>query len=314
MSRILPDFLIKRPEGYYCPYGDFFVDPQLPVAGAVVSHAHGDHAVPGHVQVYCTAPTAAFMRHRYGARTAPRYREIPYHHPFAVGGVEIRLVPAGHILGSAQVVMEYKGVRYLFTGDYKLQPDSTCEPLQVVDADVLVTESTFADPSIQHPDPIAEINKINGVGHDILLGTYALGKAQRLTALINGHCPDRQVWLHHGILPLHRIYGDFGISLRYGPYNRHVMKTGTSNNIYLVPPMTFNSYSRAKNVIRVFASGWAHLQRHNDLELYISDHVDWHDILRYVRQVKPKQIWTIHGDGRHLAQHFTGNILVRELA
>lgn len=310
MIQILSDFLVKRPEGYYCPYGDFFVDPQLPVARAVVSHAHGDHATPGHGVVYGTAPTGAFMRHRYGARSTTDYREFPYHRSFAVGGVTIHFVPAGHILGSAQVVMEYRQVRYLFTGDYKLQADGTCEPLEVTEADVLITESTFANPSIRHPDPVSEISKINGVHHNILLGTYALGKAQRLTALINNHCPDRNVWLHHNILPLHQIYGDFGVSLRYRAYNRHVMKTGTANNIYLVPPMTFNSYSRARNVIRVFASGWERLQKHNDMDLFISDHVDWDDILGYVQRVNPKQIWTIHGDGRHLAAHFAGSIPV----
>lgn len=315
MERILPDFLVKRPEGYYCRYGDFFVDPALPVHRAVVSHAHADHASPGHGHIYCTAPTAAFMQYRYGRQPKNSFLVFSYRQVFTIGEVQIYFVSAGHMLGSAQVVMEHKGVRYLFTGDYKLQDDDTCEPLEVVHTDVLITESTFADPQIVHPDPIAEICKINDQPHHILLGTYALGKAQRLTSLINRYCPDRRVLLHHGILPLHRLYESLGVSkLKYEPYNRREMKTNAAHHIYLVPPMTFNSYYRATNVLRVFASGWKHLQRSNDMDLYISDHVDWNDILTYVARVNPREIWTVHGDGRYLMAHFAGHISVRPLS
>jgi Predicted exonuclease of the beta-lactamase fold involved in RNA processing len=314
MENILPDFLVKRQEGYYCRYGDFFVDPLLPVQRAVVSHAHADHASPGHEQICCTPPTAAFMQYRYSRQPRHSFREFSYHQPFTVGDVRLFFIPAGHMLGSAQVVMEYKGVRYLFTGDYKLQDDDTCEPLEVVQADVLITESTFADPQIIHPDPVTEIGKINDKPHHILLGAYALGKAQRLTSLINRYCPDRRVLVHHGILPLHRLYASLGISqLKYEPYNRREMKTTAAHHIYLVPPMTFSSYYRATNVVRVFASGWKHLQRSNDMDLYISDHVDWNDILAYVVRVNPREIWTVHGDGTHLREHFSGHISVREL-
>ncbi|SEL06212.1 MBL fold metallo-hydrolase [Parapedobacter koreensis] len=314
VAQILADFLVKRPEGYYCKYGDFFVDPLSPVSRALVSHAHADHASPGHGEIYCTPPTAAFMRYRYSRQPFGSFREFHYHQPFQVGGVTIHFMPAGHILGSAQLVMAYNGIRYLYTGDYKLQADDTCEPLEAVQADVLITESTFAHPQVTHPDPVAEISKINGKPHHVLLGSYALGKAQRLTSLLNKHCPERRVLVHHGILPIHQLYASMGIKhLRYEPYNRKEMKTQTAHHIYLVPPMAFNSYFRATNVIRVFASGWKHLQHHNDMELYISDHVDWKDILHYIAQVNPREIWTIHGDGRHLADHYSGQIMVKTL-
>src|SRR5690606_9277730 len=103
------------------------------------------------------------------------------------------------------------------------------------------------------------------------------------------------------ILPLHRLYGALGVDqLVYEPYTRREMKANNSHHIYLVPPMTFNSYFRATNVIRVFASGWKRLQQANDMDLYISDHVDWNDILMYVSRVNPREIWTVHGDGTHL--------------
>ncbi|RQP16458.1 MAG: exonuclease [Parapedobacter sp.] len=314
MKSIRADFLVQRPEGYYCRYGDFFVDPSLPVHRAVVSHAHADHASPGHREIYCTPPTAAFMRYRYSRQPTDSFLECAYRQVFTIGGVTLYFIAAGHMLGSAQVVMEYEGIRYLFTGDYKLQDDDTCEPLEVVQADVLITESTFADPQVTHPDPIAEIRKINDQPHNILLGVYALGKAQRITSLLNRHCPDRRVLVHHGILPLHKLYASMGIThLKYEPYNRREMKNATTDPIYLVPPMTFNSYYRATNVIRVFASGWKHLQRLNDMDLYISDHVDWNDILDYVVQVNPREIWTVHGNGKHLAAHFAGHISVSAL-
>lgn len=314
MGHILADFLVQRTEGYYCKYGDFFIDPMLPVHRAVVTHAHADHASPGQDTVYCTAPTAGFMRYRYRQLAARTFLEVPYHQPFSIGGVAIRFVPAGHMMGSAQVVMEYQGATYLFTGDYKLQADDTCEPLETVQADVLITESTFANPQVLHPDPVGEISKINDTPHHILLGTYALGKAQRITSLLNKHCPDRRVLVHHGVLSFHRLYASMGVShLCYEPYDRRAMKNSMGHHVYLVPPMAFNSYYRATQFVRMFASGWEHLQRHNDLSLYISDHVDWNDILLYVEQVKPREIWTVHGEGKHLANYFSGTIPVRRI-
>ena len=314
MERILPDFLVKHPAGYYCRYGDFFIDPSLPVERAVVSHAHADHASPGHRLVYCTPPTAAFMRYRYNRQPDDSFVMFSYRQVFKIGEVVLYFISAGHMLGSAQIVMEYQGVRYLYTGDYKVQEDDTCEPLAHIEADVLITESTFADPGIVHPDPVNEICKLNDQPHHILLGTYALGKAQRLTSLINRYCPDRRVLLHHGILPIHRLYESLGVNqLIYEPYNRREMKTKEAHHIYLVPPMTFRSYFRATNVIRAFASGWKHLQQSNDLDLYISDHVDWHDILTYVEKVKPREIWTVHGNGQHLLEHFGERIRVKPL-
>ncbi|MEC3879724.1 exonuclease [Parapedobacter sp. 10938] len=314
MEAILSDFLVQRAEGYYCKYGDFFIDPMLPVHRAVVTHAHADHASRGQDTVFCTVPTASFVRYRYRQHAARNFMETPYHQPFSIGDVILRFIPAGHMLGSAQVEMVYRGVTYLFTGDYKRQADDTCEPLETVTADVLITESTFADPRIVHPDPVEELSKINNTPHHILMGTYALGKAQRLTSLLNTHCPDRRVLVHHGILPFHRIYTALGITqLRYEPYDKRALKAGTGHLVYLVPPMAFNSYFRAIPFVRAFASGWERLQRQNDLSLYISDHVDWNDILYCIGEVKPREIWTVHGEGQHLANHFAGNIPVKRL-
>jgi len=311
---ILSDFLVLNDTGLYCAVGDFYLDPQQPVLRAVLSHAHGDHAVRNNSSVYCTAATARIMELRYKKNAAEQFWIHPFNQSFELGGVKITFIPAGHILGSAQVLMEYRDVRYLYTGDYKLQADATCEPIEFAEADVLITETTFADPLVQHPDPVTEIQKLNSNVHNVLLGAYSLGKAQRLISLISQHCPERKILVHFGILPINLIYEQFGFKPgKYEPYNRKLMKQPGMGYVYIVPPMTFDSYFRAKNVMRAFASGWKQLQRHNDFELLISDHVDWNDILQMIRMVKPQEIWTIHGDGRHLKKHFEDQIPIKIL-
>ena len=314
MSIILSDFLVRKPEGYYCRYGDFFIDAGSPVTHNVVSHAHGDHASSGHDYVYCTNGTALFMSYRYKQNRKDSYQVKLFNGTFKIGPVEITFLAAGHILGSAQILMEYQGIRYLYTGDYKLQADETSEPIEVQQADVLITESTFANPEVIHPDPIQEIKKLEGHASNILLGTYVLGKAQRVTDLINRYCPERRVLVHSGILPYHRLYDEHGFKkMSYEPYNRREMKQGEQNKVYLVPPMTFNSYFRATKVLRAFASGWKRLQAQNDIELYISDHVDWNDILHYIKLVDPKEVWTLHGDGTILKSYFGDRLMVRDV-
>ena len=314
MKDILEDFLVKDDKGYYCRYGNFYIDAMAPVVHNIISHAHGDHATSGHNHMYATSATFAFMKNKYPKMPESSMQEVSFGHVFKLSNVTITLLPAGHILGSAQILMEFQGVRYLYTGDYKLQEDSTCEPIVFTTADVLITESTFADPAIKHPNVVQEILKLKDQAGNIMLGCYTLGKAQRLTALINDFLPEREVLVHHKMYPVHRTYDQLGTkALRYTLYNRKLMKDRNTNKIYLVPPLTFRSYYNAKDVLRAFASGWERLQRQNDITLYISDHVDWEDILYFTTQVKPTQIWTIHGDGRSLKNHFEGDLIVHDI-
>lgn len=311
---ILDDFIVATKTGLFCRYGDFYLDPKEIVKHAVISHAHGDHAIGGHLSVYCTEATALFMKHRYKKFAGEAFYIKPYQAVFELNGVKVSFIPAGHILGSAQVLMEYMGVKYLYTGDYKLQPDKTCEPIEFVMADVLITETTFADPGTTHPVAEQEILKLNSTQSNIMLGAYALGKCQRLISLMNDHCIEKRILLHHSMLPFVKIYEQMGVDLgRHEPYDRKVMKNNQNNMIYLVPPMVFNSYFRAVNVVRAFATGWKHLQNQNGIQLYISDHADWNDILLTVEKVQPSQIWTNHGSGVQLKKHFEGNLVVKLL-
>jgi putative mRNA 3-end processing factor len=310
---IKDDFLSFNTNGLYCKYGGFYIDPVQPVKVTVISHAHADHAISGNNEVYATEATLAFMQLRYGKKTAKIANTVPYNLSFTIGNVQITLIPAGHMLGSAQVLMEYEGTRYLYTGDYKLQPDATCEPIEWVKTDVLITESTFADPAIIHPDLIAEIQKLNNIKINILLGAYGLGKSQRLINLINTHAPQKKLLIHHRIMPINAIYDKMGFAPgKCQVYSRKLMKE-QDEYVYIVPPFTFDSYIRATGVKRLFASGWKNLQVNRQDTLFISDHVDWNDILQTVERTQPQQVWTLHGNGMHLKKHFGDSIFVKLL-
>jgi putative mRNA 3-end processing factor len=182
-----------------------------------------------------------------------------------------------------------------------------------VKTDVLITESTFADPAILHPDPVEEIGKLNDVKINILLGAYGLGKSQRLINLINTYAPQKKILVHHKIMPINAIYEKAGFALgKYQVYGRKLMKN-QEEFVYIVPPFTFDSYIRATGVKRLFASGWKNLQVNQQDTLYISDHVDWNDILTTVKNTQPKQIWTLHGNGMNLKKYFGEDIFVRLL-
>lgn len=311
---ILDDFIVATKTGLFCRYGDFYLDPKEVVKEAVISHAHGDHAIGGNLKVYCTKATSLFMQHRYKKFAAGEFNIKSYKEVFELNGVKISFIPAGHILGSAMVLMEYQGVKYLYTGDYKLQPDKTCEPIEYVHADVLITETTFANPETQHPVAEQEIQNLNATESNIMLGAYALGKCQRLISLINDYCPEKRILVHHSMLPFVKIYEQMGINMgKYEMYDRKVMKNNQRNMVYMVPPMVFRSYFKAINVIRVFATGWKHLQNNHEIQLYVSDHADWNDIIYTVEQVKPTQIWTNHGSGIQLKSHYEKSLVVKLL-
>ncbi|TKB95593.1 MBL fold metallo-hydrolase RNA specificity domain-containing protein [Pedobacter cryophilus] len=308
------DFLVQTPQGLYCPYGDFHLDPLLPVNNAVISHAHGDHARPGNQKVFCTPATHKIMQLRLKKNAGKDFNTYSYHQTFKIEKVSITFLSAGHILGSAMVKMEFENTVYLFTGDYKLQADETCQPVEFCQANVLITETTFANPAVKHPNPEQEIDKLNEIEGNILLGVYGLGKAQRITQLIHKICPQKNVLLHYSIYPIHQLYKNEGIDLgNYQHYDRKIMKQQTKNQVYMVPPLTFNSYSKAPNVVKIFASGWENLQKGNDQSLYISDHADWDDILKTISMVNPQEVWTIHGDGNLLKTYFSDSLKVKIL-
>lgn len=136
-------WLRATPAGLYCEPGGFHIDPVQPVPRAVVTHGHSDHARPGNARVLATTETLAIMRHRYGAEAGGSLQSLAYGERLAIGGVSLSLAPAGHVLGSAQAVIEYRSSRVVVSGDYKRRPDPTCALFEPQRCDLFVTEATF---------------------------------------------------------------------------------------------------------------------------------------------------------------------------
>ena len=304
---MIQEFLKFTTRGLYCEAGHFYLDPKLVVNHAVITHAHSDHAVRGNRNVYCTAPTSEFMKLKFGNKTSGAYHIKEFGKTFQLGDVTLTLYPAGHILGSAQVLMEHNGISYLYTGDFKLTSDSSCEDFHFVPADVLYTETTFASPTYAHPEPEEEISKLNGMkGMNILIGAYSLGKAQRVTQLVTKHCPEKKVIIHSNAVPFHRIYESFGYALGGWDFFSRKLLRDNSNIVYIVPPSVYNKYGSNKTFLKTFATGWKNFYRSNNFNLTISDHADWKELHTLIARVKPKTIFTLHGDGSRLQKYFAG--------
>ncbi|MBV9553317.1 MAG: MBL fold metallo-hydrolase, partial [Alphaproteobacteria bacterium] len=171
----------STPSGLYCEPGDFFIDPVVPVERAVVTHGHGDHARPGNQHVLATPETLAIMCARYGDDAGRSLQEARYNEAINIAGVTVTLVPAGHVLGSAQAVLDYGGSRVVVSGDYKRRRDPTCAPFEPQRCDLFVTEATFGLPVFRHPPDRHEIGRLL---HSLrlypershLIEVYALGK------------------------------------------------------------------------------------------------------------------------------------------
>ena len=308
------NFLDYSSIGLYCPAGDFYIDPKRSVHKALISHAHGDHATPNSGTIYTTKATRQIMNRRYKNSLRSRFHEINFHETFYMNEVAITLYPAGHMLGSAMVMMEYKNENYLYTGDFKLQADESCETIELVQADYLITETTFAHPHYAHPDPVAEINKLNEIKErNILLGAYVVGKAQRLTQLISRHCQEKKILIHNEITGFHEIYKSHGIDL--GTWERYTKQEfkKEQNCIYILPPNWFHRRSAKEPANKIFATGWKQAFGKCDSILHISDHADWNDLLNLIDQTKPKIVFTLHGDGTHLREHLKDQVEVRLL-
>jgi putative mRNA 3-end processing factor len=300
--------LRNTPEGLYCPPGDFHIDPVRPVARAVITHGHSDHARSGHGAVLATPETLAIMAARYGADFAAGTEAAPYGEKIARGEVGVRLVPAGHVLGSAQVVLAWKGITAVVSGDYKRRSDPTCVPFEPVPCHLFVSEATFGLPIFRFPsaeDEIAKLLKSVALFPDRthLVGAYALGKAQRLITLLRRAGYDKPLYVHGALAGMNALYQAHGVAL--GPL---LPATDSSRNalpgeIVIAPPSAVADKwaRRFADPIPAFASGWMMVrararQRHVELPLVLSDHADWDELILTVGDLKPEEFWITHGN------------------
>ena len=299
--------LIPRPEGLYCPAGDFFIDPSRPVTRALITHGHADHARTGHGAVLATRQTLEIMAIRYGEDFAGRRQA--YERPLSLGGVEVSFHPAGHILGSAQIAVTAGGQRVVASGDYARVANPSCAPFEPVPCDTFITEATFALPVFKHPDPSDEIAKLLASMHAAperahLIGAYALGKAQRVIMLAREAGYDAPIYIHGALQKLCDYHIEQGIPL--GDLRPATMDKAQAADLrealVIAPPSAFASpwVQRFADPVIGFASGWMQIrararQRGVELPLVISDHVDWTDLTRTVTEIDPGELWITHG-------------------
>ena len=214
----LTELVCATPAGIYCPPGDFHIDPTRAVDRALITHGHSDHARRGHGKVLATAETLKIMAERYGGDFAGSAEAATLGETRSINGVSVTFHPAGHVLGSAQIAVEKDGVRIVASGDYKRRLDPTCAPFTPVKCDVFITEATFALPVFRHPDDRAEIRKLLASVAQFperthLVGAYALGKAQRVIALIREAGYDAPIYIHGAMQKLCELYQREGIDL-----------------------------------------------------------------------------------------------------
>ncbi len=303
-----------RPEELLCPaaaglcsrLGGFHVDPVRPVDCALITHGHSDHARAGHGAVLATRETIDLMRLRYGDGFAGSVQAVEYGEPIALGGVTVSFHPAGHVLGSAQILVEAGGVRVVASGDYKDAPDPTCAPFELVPCDVFITEATFGLPVFRHGDAAAEIAKLlRSVAvfpeRAHLIGAYSLGKAQRVIALLRAAGYDQPIYLHGAVEAITSYYA---ARMDLGPLRlaRDAEKSDLAGAIAICPPSALNDRwsRRFPDPVTAFASGWMRVrararQRGIELPLVISDHCDWDGLTRTIAATGASDIWVTHG-------------------
>jgi putative mRNA 3-end processing factor len=293
-------------KGLYCEAGGFYIDPWQPVDRAVITHAHGDHARPGSRAYLSAACGVPVLRTRLGE--GGTLEGLAYGERRTLNGVTVSLHPAGHVLGSSQVRVEHGGEVWVVSGDYKLDPDPTCEPFEPVRCDTFITESTFGLPIYRWREPRETMAQIEAwwranqvAGRASMMFCYAFGKAQRILASIDEAIGP--IVVHGAVENLNEGYRACGVKL---PPTRRVQDTDTRQDyagaLIVAPPSAqstpwlkrFGDYSDA------FASGWmairgARRRRAVDQGFVLSDHADWPSLNRAIESTGAERIFVTHG-------------------
>ena len=301
------EILTQTPQGLYCPLGDFHVDPLRPVDRALITHGHSDHARSGHRSVLATRETLLIMGLRYGEDFAGTRQAAPLREDIRIGDVTVRFTPAGHVLGSAQIVIEAGGTRVVVSGDYKRARDPTCLPYEVIPCDVFITEATFGLPVFRHPDTRDEVRKLlDSVAlfpeRAHIVGAYALGKAQRVMALIREEGYGEPIYLHGAMERLTEFYKSEGVDLGDTPKVAGTARGSLGGAIVVCPPSSLQDLwsRRFPDPVSCFASGWMRVrararQKGVELPLVISDHSDWDDLCGTILETGAGEVWVTHG-------------------
>lgn len=303
------DLVVLRPQGLYCPQGDFYIDPWRPVDRAVITHAHGDHARMGHGHYLAAAPGEGVLRTRLGEIDL---QPLAYGETIEHRGVRVSLHPAGHVLGSAQIRLEHGGRVWVASGDYKFMQgpdvDPTCPPFEPVRCDVFITESTFGLPIYRWQPQRALFAGIDAwwranaaADRASVLFCYAFGKAQRVLAGIDPTIGP--IFCHGAVEPLNRAYREAGVSLPTTTLVSTVTdKTAFRHGLVLAPPSAAGStwLRRFGEFSDGFASGWmllrgARRRRGLDRGFVLSDHADWAGLHAAIAASGAERVIVTHG-------------------
>ena len=298
--------LAETPAGLYCPDGDFYIDPWQPVARAIITHAHGDHAHFGH-EKYLTARDGEYvLRSRMGP--AAQIDTLAYGETLTHGGVRVSLHPAGHVLGSSQVRLEKAGEVVVVSGDYKVAADPTCKPLEVVRCHTFITESTFGLPIYNWPNYQTLVDSINGWWRQsrdeeraALIFAYSLGKAQRVLAALDPSIGP--IYCHGAVEKLNAAYRYSGISLPETKYAGGGERGQSwAGAIIIAPPSAAGTPWQRKfgDAATAFASGWmavrgARRRRTVDRGFVLSDHADWLGLCSTIAATGAERVFVTHG-------------------
>ncbi len=305
MAIDIQDWVKADPQGIYLPTADAWVDPARPVARAIITHGHSDHARGGHGAVWATPETLAIMAVRYGPQAGGV--ALAYRERVDIGDIGVSLHPAGHVLGSAQVRLERGGQVAVVSGDYKRAADPTCAPFEVLHCDVFITEATFGLPVFVHPVAADEIARglarlQASEGRCLLIGAYALGKAQRVIALLRQCGWDRPVYLHGAVEKLCALYQAHGVNLGELRPVAGLNVDALVGEVVIAPPSALQDRwsRRLPDPITAMASGWMMVrararQRGVELPLVISDHAGWDELTQTLLEVAPREVWVTHG-------------------
>ena len=307
MATDFSDILRPTKNGLYCPAGDFYVDPTRKIDRAVITHGHSDHARPGHGAVLATRETLDIMRVRYGKNFTKSPQPAALGERHRIGDATVWLAPAGHILGSAQAVIEAQGRRIVVSGDYKRRRDPTCTGFEVVPCDIFVTEATFGLPVYRFPDDRAEIAKALHTlevfpERCVMLGAYSLGKSQRLVGLAREAGHDAPIYLHGPVEALCALYETHGVPLGDLRTASEAPAGDLAGRLVVAPPGSLSEeWARhLPDPIAAFASGWMRVrgrarQRSIELPLILSDHADWDELTDTIAELAPQEVWVTHG-------------------
>lgn len=319
MSAEPKNWLKVKPEGLYCIPGDFYIDPLHPVDYAVITHGHSDHARGNNKNVLATAGTIKIMEARYGDYAGENKMPLAYGEAIKQKDVGIKFLPAGHIYGSAQAILSYKGSKVIVSGDYKRRYDPTCLPFEPSSgADVFITEATFGLPIFKHPPIEEELQKLlkslkTFPERTHLVGAYALGKCQRLIMELRALDYNEVIYLHGALIKLCQLYQEEMNLGELAAATEVKDKEIFKGKIVLCPPSALSEVwsRRFPDPVRAVASGWMKIrararQKLVDLPLVISDHADWDELTQTIHDVNAPEIWVTHGTEEaliHYAKH-----------